>query len=141
VTTRSWDPLTDLLILQERMNRLFEDSLGHARPRGTSMPTSAWAPLSDVYETADAYVLQIELPGVEERDIELHAEDDTLTIRGERRLTEMPRPESFHRMERSYGFFSRSFTFPQVIERDRVRSELLDGILTIEVPKSGEKSR
>ncbi len=136
VTSRKWDPVRDLLTLQERMNRLFEESL--ARGKGLDAPfvSGSWCPLADVYETVDAFVITVELPGLAEDDIDVQAEADQLTLRGERRMAGQARPESFHRMERSYGFFSRTFTFDEEVDPSRLRAQFRDGLLQIEVPKA-----
>jgi len=117
------------------MNRLFEESLGRARPREAALLGGGWAPLADVYETAEAYLIQLELPGLKRDDVEIQVDVDALVVRGERKLEGL-RPESFHRMERSYGYFSRSFRLPEHVEPDRVRAEFQDGILRLEVPKA-----
>jgi HSP20 family protein len=136
VTLRRWDPLRDLLNLQERMNRLFEESLARGRMDEPPFASGAWLPLADVYETAEGFVIQVELPGLEQEDIEVHVDGDQVTLRGERRMKGSLRPESFHRMERSYGLFSRSFTLTQEIDPDRVSAQFRDGLLRLELPKA-----
>jgi HSP20 family protein len=126
------DPLQDLLGLQERMNRLFEESLKgrlelEAAGRGFEPP-------ADVYETAEGFVMLVELPGVEQEDVEIQAEADRLTVRGERRVG-AARPESYHRMERTYGTFSRSFPFPSEVDPESVSAQFKDGLLRLEVAK------
>jgi HSP20 family protein len=134
MTTRGWDPLRDLLNLQERMNRLFEE--GFAATRAESGVTSAaWTPPSDVYETAEEFVVQMDLPGVEPEDVELHVDGDRLMVRGLRRPSDKLRPESFHRAERSYGAFARSFRLGADVDPDRVAAHYRDGLLRIELPK------
>lgn len=140
VAIRKWDPLRDLLALQERMNRLFEESLSRGRLGDPVLGGGAWSPLADVYETEEAFVVAVELPGVDEDDIEVHVDGDTLTLRGERRLTLGARPDAFHRMERSHGFFSRSFSFPQEVDPARVTAQFKDGLLRLELPKARPRS-
>lgn len=130
------DLLQDLLGLQERMNRLFEASLGPARMETGSLLPPAWSPPADVYETADSFVIQIELPGVDEDDVLVQAEADQVTVKGERHLKAGTRPECFHRMERSYGAFSRTFRLTQEVDPDGVTARFRDGLLQLEAPKA-----
>jgi HSP20 family protein len=131
---RRFDPLQDLLSLQERMNRLFEVSLAHLDQ--AVLPTGAWTPPSDVLETRDTFLVQVELPGIPREQIEIRAEADALVVRGERRVEARTRPESFYRMERSYGPFSRTFRLPAPTDPAGVVTELRDGLLRIEIPKA-----
>jgi HSP20 family protein len=128
------DPLRDILSQQERMNRLFEESLLRGRDLEPTR-AAAWAPTVDVYETAEAFVMLVELPGVNEDDVEVTVEGDEVRLRGERHLPG-PRPESFERVERSYGPFARSFRFEQEVDPDRVSAEFTDGLLRLEVRKA-----
>lgn len=134
VRPRDFDPLHDILSLQERMNRLFEESLLRGRDlRPARSPE--WTPSADVYETSDSFVILVELPGVEEDDIEVTVDGDEVRLRGERRL-DHPRPDSFERLERSYGAFARSFRFSEDVDPERVSAEFKDGLLRLEVSKS-----
>ena len=128
------DPLADILRLQERMNRLFSQSL--VRDGATARPLSsrAWTPLADVIETPEAYVLAVELAGIDEHLIEVVAESDGLVLRGERCL-DAQRPGVFYRMERAYGRFERRFRFADAVDPKAVRGELEDGLLRLTVPK------
>src|SRR5437867_11057583 len=119
---RRWDPLRDLLTLQERMNRLFEHSLVRGRLADPTLASGSWTPLADVYETAESFVVQIEVPGIEEEDIEVHVDGDAVVVRGQRQPVSRTRPDSFHRMARSYGPFSRSFHRREHVHADRVRA-------------------
>jgi HSP20 family protein len=135
VAIRRWDPLKDLLELQERMNRLFEDSLA-ARLDGASLDRGSWIPLADVYQTADAVVVEVELPGVDEDEVELQLDGNRLTLRGQRRLDIPVRPDCFHRMERSFGSFTRTLDLPWAVETDRVKAQLRDGVLRLDLPRA-----
>lgn len=135
MTIRRWDPLLDLLTLQERMNRLFDESLTRTRGHEAAFESGSWTPLADVYETPEAFVLQVELPGVDEEDVEVHVETDKVTLRGERRPFGSGRPESYQRMERSYGAFSRTFMLPGEVDPARAAAQFKDGLLRLEVPK------
>jgi HSP20 family protein len=132
MTLRRQDPLQDLLSLQERMNRLFEESLK------TRMDLEAggqgWQPLADVYETAEAIVVLVELPGVEQEDVEIQVDGESVIVRGRRRLGSA-RPEIYHRMERSYGSFARSFQLSGLVDAEGVRAVFKDGLLRLELPK------
>ena len=117
------------------MNRLFDENL--LRPRGPEplLDPDHFTPLADVYETADSFVFQVELPGVSEEDVEIHAEVDQLTIRGERKPHETARPDCFHQMERSYGPFARTFALPEEVDPSRATAQFRDGLLKLEIQK------
>jgi HSP20 family protein len=135
MTTRRFDPLADLLNLQEKMNRLFQESLS-AEGLDPSGLTGAWTPLADAHETADAYVVELEVPGLRRDDLDVQVDGPRLVVRGERRPGGQGRPERFYRMERSYGAFSRSFTFAGPVDPERVTAHLKDGLLRLELPKA-----
>jgi HSP20 family protein len=134
MTTRRADPLADLLSLQEKMNRLFQESLSAEGLDAAFGP--AWTPLADAHETPDGYVVELEVPGLQRDDLDVQVEGARLVVRGERRPAPQGRPERFYRMERSYGPFSRSFTFAEPVDAGRVRAELRDGLLRLELPKA-----
>ena len=118
------------------MNRLFETSLVRGRLADPALASgAAWTPLADVYETAEGFVVQLEVPGIAEEDIEIHVDGDSMVVRGQRQPASRTRPDSFHRMERSYGAFSRSFQFPEDVDPDRVAARFKDGLLRVDVPK------
>jgi HSP20 family protein len=123
-----WDPLRDLLALHEQIGHLV----------GADAP--GWTPPVDLYETPAEYVLTAELPGLTRDQIEIHAEDTRITIRGSRASApgrEIP-CEQYHRVERGHGRFSRAFTLPEAIDIDAVTADLKDGVLTVTLPKSAE---
>lgn len=134
MTNQRWDPLRDLLSLQERMNRLFEDSLAATRTEPGS-PVSAWTPAADVYETSDGFVVLMDLPGLSADDVEIHVDGERLVVRGERRPADTARPESFHRVERSYGVFTRVFQLTAEVDPDKVTAHFRDGLLRLELPR------
>ena len=140
MTIRRWDPLRDLLMLQERMNRLFEEGL-RSRPeiRTAVLDRGAWTPLADVHETQETFVLTVELPGLLENDVEVEVEARELTLRG-RRLLRGPAPDNYHRMERTFGSFSRTFEFTSDVDPERVLAQLRDGILRIELTKLARRA-
>jgi HSP20 family protein len=121
-----WDPLRDLLALHEQLGHLV----------GTDAP--GWTPPVDLYETASDFVLTAELPGLTRDQIDIHAEDSRIVIRGARAAgpDREISCEQFHRVERGHGHFSRAFSLPEPIDVDAVTADLKDGILTVTVPKS-----
>ncbi len=133
-----WDPFRDLVTLRERMNRLFEDAVSTARSEEKDMISSTWAPAVDIYEDEKQLVLTAEIPGIEEKDVEIKIEDNTLSIHGERKLEKETREENYHRIERAYGSFYRSFTLPNHIDQDNIQAEHENGVLKISMPKKPE---
>jgi len=132
-----WDPFRDMVTLRERMNRLFED-MAASRGEDRDISTSSWAPAVDIYETENEVVLTAEIPGIEEKDIEIKVEDNTLTLKGERKFEKETKEENYHRIERAYGSFFRSFTLPTYVDQDRVEAEHENGVLKIHMPKRAE---
>lgn len=136
-----WDPFRDMVTLREKMNRLFEDYYP-ARTEEKDIVAGSWAPSVDIYETENELVLTAELPGIKEDDIEIKLEDNTLAIRGDRNFEKETKEENYHRIERSYGSFFRSFTLPAYIDQEKIEAEHENGILRIAMPKKQEsKSR
>ena len=127
------DPLKELLDLQERMNRLFEETLGGDLDELASA-TPGWVPAADVYDKGEAYVLELELPGLSRPDLNIQLKGRELVVRGERHPLG-GRSATFHRLERRYGPFSRIFRFDVDIDGDAVKAEITDGLLRLEVPK------
>lgn len=133
-----WDPFRDLVTLRERMNRLFEDAVSTARSEEKDMISSNWAPAVDIYEDENQLVLTAEIPGISEKDVEIKVEDNTLSIHGERKLEKETKEENYHRIERAYGSFFRSFTLPNHIDQDKIQAEHENGVLKITMPKKPE---
>src|SRR5262245_20460640 len=133
---RRWDPLRDILHLQERMNRLFEESVSRGLLEGLAVGSADWTPLADVLETPEAFVVVMELPGVEQDDVEVQVDGAELVIRGERRLPGPARPESYQRMERSYGACSRRVLLSEEVDPARVTAQFRDGVLRLELPRA-----
>jgi HSP20 family protein len=131
------DPLKELLDLQERMNRLFDQTLAGERLEGSAF-APAWTPAADVYETEDGYVLEIELPGLVRDEVVIEVRGVDLVVRGERQMASA-RSAAFHRLERRYGAFARSFRFPDAIDSERVTAELRDGLLRVEAARAGSR--
>ncbi len=137
MTLVKWQPFSDLVGMYDRINRMFADEFISEQGKG-GMALSSWIPLTDIIETKDAYVFKIELPGFKKEDIGLEYQNDTLTIRGERRQEEEVNKEHYHRFERSYGGFQRSFTLPKNADSKRIDASLKDGLLVLTVPKAEE---
>jgi HSP20 family protein len=132
-----WDPFRDLVTLRERMNRLFEDTF-IGRGEEKELVSSTWSPSVDIRETDKELILTAEIPGVEEKDIDIEVEDNTLTIKGKREIEKETKEEEYHRIERSYGSFYRSFTLPAYVQQEKIKAEHEDGLLRITMPKKPE---
>jgi HSP20 family protein len=130
-----WDPFRDLGILQERMNRVFEDAAVRGWKNDEPSATTSWSPAVDIYETDSEIMVQAELPGIDRKDIALQLENNVLTLKGDRRFEKETNQENYHRIERSYGGFSRAFTIPTIVDEDKIRADYKDGILKIALPK------
>ncbi len=132
-----WDPFRELVSMQDRMNRLFEDAV---RTRGgeDEMTAGNWVPPVDIYETKDALVVKAQLPEVNKEDIEIRLENGVLSIRGERKLQEDLKQEQCYRMECQYGAFSRSFSLPRTVDQEKINANYKDGVLTLRIPKREE---
>ena len=120
-----WDPLRDLLALQERMERLSGHDVG------------GWTPPVDIFETAETYVVTAELPGLQRSDLEIRDHDGQLTLQGTRRAPEVP-CERYHRVERGHGAFFRRFALPTSIDALAINADLKEGVLTVTVPKTAD---
>ena len=130
-----WDPFRDLISIQDRMNRLFEQTLSRSRGEEEAAG-AAWTPAVDIYETLDTIVIKAELPGVVREDIEIQIDDNTLTLKGERRFSKDVQEESYLRIERTYGSFHRCFTLPATIHQEKIRAVCRDGVLELTLPKA-----
>lgn len=128
-----FDPFRDLTVLQDRMNRLFSEAYS-PRQSDDLMSRGSWTPAVDIYEVEGALVLKAELPDVHRDDIDVSVENSTLTIRGERKLDQQIRQENFHRIERGYGSFVRSFSLPNTVDAGKIGAEYKNGVLTITLP-------
>ena len=129
-----WDPFRDLGMLQDRMNRLFDDA-GRGWRNDEPAATTTWSPSVDIFETEGEIVVKAELPGMKREDITLHLENNVLTLRGERKFEKETKEENYHRIERSYGNFSRSFSIPATVDEEKIRADYRDGVLKIALPK------
>lgn len=132
-----WDPMRDMVTLREKMNRMFEDAFT-GKGEDKELAPSTWAPAVDIFETENEIVMTAEVPGIDEKDIEIKIEDNTLTLRGERKFSTETKEENYHRLERSYGSFYRAFTVPNSIDAENIRAEHENGVLRVTMPKKQE---
>ena len=134
-----FDPFRDLMNLQERMNRIFDESYRGARTTGDDWALGgSWAPAVDIYEHEGNIVLKAELPGIDSNDVDIRLENNVLTLRGERKVDHEVKQENYHRVERAYGSFSRSFTLPSIVDQEKIKAEYKDGVLELTLPKREE---
>lgn len=129
------DPFRDIAVLQDRMNRLFGDYPERAQPREEGLETGIWMPNVDIYETKDAICVRAELPGINRDAVHVEVKEGVLTLRGERKFEKEVEEESYHRIERSYGTFHRSFTLPSTVDAQKVTARMKDGVLEVDLPK------
>lgn len=134
-----FDPFRDLAVLQDRMNRVFNDLHGYGTRDEDALSTrGSWVPPVDIYEHDNALVVKAELPDMKREDIDVTVEQSTLTIRGERKLSNEVKRDSFHRIERAFGSFSRAFSLPSTVDVDKIQAEYKDGVLTVKLPLRDE---
>ena len=132
-----WEPFRDLLTTQKEFDRLFKEAFSPMHGE-TEVSTRSWAPPVDIYETEDAIVLKAELPGMDPKDVEVRVEDNTLYLKGERNFEKDVKEQNYHRVERSYGTFTRTFSLPNSVDADKVAANYKDGVLTLTMPKKEE---
>lgn len=137
MTLIRWDPWKDLIALQERMNRLLEESFGRLR-KEEGLVSGAWTPAVDIYETENSLVVTAEIPGVSEKDIDVRIENNQLIVKGERKFEKETKEENYHRIERIYGNFYRSFSLPSTVDHEKVKAEYKNGVLKIVLGKKEE---
>ena len=132
-----YDPFRDLKTLQDEVNRLF--STNFSRGFGDEgIARGTWTPNVDIFENKDEIVLEAELPGMNREDFELTIENNVLTLRGERKFEKTDETDNYHRVERSYGSFTRSFTLPQTVSGEGATAEYSNGVLRVTLPKREE---
>ena len=130
-----WDPFREVVALQNRVNSLFRDF----NESGDGPLTAAsFTPAVDIYEDNQKVVLKLEVPGIEEKDLDVRVENNTLTVKGERKFAQEEKEENFHRIERRYGNFVRSFSVPQTVDTEGVTANYDAGILTVTLAKKAE---
>ena len=134
-----WSPWREMPTLQNRFNRLFDDSFFRVGQMDDDAGMGLWNPAVDLYEKDDHFMIKAELPGVDKKDIKIDLQDRSLTLSGERTYDNEVKEENYYRRERSYGKFQRAFTLPADVDSDKIKAEFKDGVLQIEVPKPEEK--
>jgi HSP20 family protein len=135
VLTR-WEPFREFTTLQDRLNRLFQQSFSEGRDE--SLTTSSFAPAVDVYEDEHNIALKIEVPGIDEKDIDVRIENNSLTVHGERKIEKEEKEENYRRIERQYGSFTRTFTLPSTVDTEKVSAHYDKGVLKITLAKKAE---
>jgi len=125
-----WSPIREMAALQDRVNSLFQDYAGDGQ-----VTTASFAPAVDVYENGEKVVLKLDIPGIKEEDLDIRVENQTLSVRGERKFESEEKEENFHRIERRYGSFYRSFTLPTTVDTENVGASYKDGVLKLELKK------
>ena len=126
-----WDPFREMGLLRREMNRL----LGPVPGVGTAGKLEPWTPAVDILEEEDAITVKLELPEIDKKDVEINIQNDTLTIRGERKLEKEEKMENYQRIERQYGSFARCFALPEYVAQKDISAESKDGVLRVRLPK------
>lgn len=132
-----WRPFRDLLSIQDEMNRVFDDFFGRPMTR-LEWAEGVWSPSVNVSETKDNVAIKAEMPGMNKDDVNLSIQDNVLTLKGEKKQEKEERDANYHRIERSYGSFCRSFTLPTSVETDKIKASYKNGVLNITLPKTEE---
>ncbi len=131
-----WDPFRELNTLQREMNRLFQD---YSRSgEGSELTTTSFVPPVDIYEDEHSITVKMEVPGIEQKDLDIRVENNTLVVRGERKFEKDEKEENFHRIERRYGSFMRSFSLPQTVDSENINADYDNGVLKIKMAKREE---
>jgi HSP20 family protein len=134
MTLTPWNPIRDLVQLQDRINHVFNDAYGRGTEEGL-MNSGTWIPPVDIYQNGEhELVLKAELPDMKREDIAITVDNNTLMIKGEKKITEEAKDEQFHRIERRYGSFSRSFVLPPTVDTTKVSAEYKNGVLSLKLP-------
>jgi len=134
-----WDPFRDVAELQNRINRMFDDSFGPSRDREDEVNMCAWKPAVDIYETETGVILSVDLPGVGKENVAVEVKNNILTLKGERFPKTEINQEAYYRQERCYGTFQRSFTLHHNIQPNLIEATFKDGMLEIEIPRPEEE--
>jgi len=133
-----WEPTREMPVLRDRMDRLFNEFLGRGWGGEEGLAKGVWTPQVDVFETPENVVLKADLPEVKKEDVEISIQNNTLTVKGERKMETETKDKQVYRLERSYGTFSRSFTLPPTVDAERASAEFADGVLTLTLPRREE---
>jgi len=133
-----WNPWRDFDVLQREMNRVLEDWSVKTEGKAKELCTSDWVPNVDIYEDREAIVVSAELPGMTEKEVKVSVEERVLTLSGERKFQNEAKKDNYHRVESAYGCFSRSFTLPPNVDRDKISAKMESGVLHVVLPKKEE---
>lgn len=139
MTIVKWDPFRNVAALQDRINRIFDESFSRTADLDDDISMSAWKPLVDIYETDEAIILKAELPGIKKNDVSVEVKDNVLTLKGARTEEKEIKEKNYYRKERAFGTFSRSFNLQHRIQPDKIKARFKDGVLKIEIPKPEEE--
>jgi HSP20 family protein len=131
-----WTPMGNLQSFQHEMNRMFNEFFGGGNGETAGTGLGTWTPAVDIHETDDSFVIKAELPGVSKDDVSIDVHQNTLTLRGQRKHEAEVKQDKYHREERTYGSFQRSFVLPTVVDQEKVQATFKDGVLELHLPKS-----
>ena len=132
-----WEPFREFSTMQDRMNRLFRESYSPEAPE-EALTTTSFAPPVDIYEDEHNITLKVDVPGIDEKDIDVRIENNTLTVHGERKIEKEEKEENYRRVERQYGSFTRTFNLPPTVDAENVQADYDKGVLKITLPKKAE---
>ncbi|MBL0176238.1 MAG: Hsp20/alpha crystallin family protein [Ignavibacteria bacterium] len=137
MTLTRWNPATEFNALQREVNRLFNGISPKTR-QSEEYDSAVWTPMVDITEDAEQYSLHFDIPGIEKKDVKMNFADNTLTVSGDRASLDEQKGLTCHRVERAFGKFYRSFTFPTMVNAEKISAGYKDGVLTVTVPKAEE---
>jgi HSP20 family protein len=135
------DPFRSILDLQKEMNRLFGDSISHSLEKKDVFEGGFWTPAVDIHDEKDKYMIRTDLPGVKENEVDITVDDDTLTIKGERKYEKEEKDKDYYRSERAYGVFQRSFVLPSSIDVNKISANYKNGVLEVSIPKTEDTKK
>lgn len=138
MTMIKYDPFRELRSLQDEVNRLFSSSFSRGNSGDNELMRGAWSPQVDIFENKNEIVLEAELPGMKPEDVNISIENNILTVHGERKFEKKDEGDNFHRVERSYGSFTRSFTLPPTVSSENANAEFENGVLRLSLAKREE---
>lgn len=141
MTLVKWNPARELMSIEKEFNKLFNsfsNKFGISNEGENEMENAVWAPLTDISEDNENYYLNLDVPGVDKNDVKISYSNGNLVIKGERKDEKETKKSEYHRIERSFGKFFRSFTLPEKIKEDKIEAKFKDGALSIVIPKADE---
>jgi len=133
-----WEPFRNLISTQDQFNRLFNETFSRFFTGADGGEAKPWSPAVDIYENDHNLVLKAELPGIDPNDVEIRVEDEVLYLKGQRKFEKDVKEKNYHRIERAYGSFQRTFTLPSFVDANQVAADYKNGILTLTMPKREE---